>query len=258
MAGFTDLLGALVQSGLTNSGPSRATNAFGAGGSGGLEDIVGSLGSILGGDGQVGQSGLGGILGDVMGSLGGNKAALGGLGALAGVLLGGDSKPASGAVGGGALAMLASLAFSALKNAGRTPAQPPRALFEAETPQQQQELEDDASVIVKAMINAAKADGAIDTAEVQKIVGKFEEDGLTPDERDFFLTESARPIDLQGVVASAEGRPEMAAQIYAASLLAIEVDTRDEQMYMRQLAEGLGLDAGTVEYIEQTLGVRAG
>lgn len=256
MTGFTDILGALVQNGMSKSGSSRVTNAFGAGGGGGLEDIIGSIGGMLGGAGQSGQAGIGGMLGDVMNSLGNNKAALGGLGALAGAMLGRSDKTARGAVGGGALAMLASLAFSALKNAGKAPAQPPRSLFAAETPQQRQELEEDANVIVKAMINAAKADGSIDTAELEKIVGKFEEDGLTRDEKDFFISETAKPLDLRGVIASAGGRPDMAAQIYAASLLAIEVDTLEEQQYMRHLADGLDLDAGTVSYIEQTLGVR--
>ena len=35
------------------------------------------------------------------------------------------------------------------------------------------------------MINAAKADGAIDQQELQRIIGKFEENGLTQDEKIF-------------------------------------------------------------------------
>ena len=151
--------------------------------------------------------------------------------------------------------MLASLAFSALKKAGQAPAQPPRALLEAQTPQEQQALEDDAEIIVKAMINAAKADGKIDQQEIEKIVGKLDDDGLTQEEKNFFVTEANKPIDLKGVVASAGGQAEMAAQIYAASLLAIEVDTRAEQQYMQQLASGLGLHPQVVSHIESTLGM---
>lgn len=251
MAGFTDILGALVQSGLSKSSSSRITNALGAGGGTALNDIVANIGNMLGGGGQ---SDLGGMLGDVLGNLGNNKAALGGLGALGGALLGGGKKSAKGAIGGGALAMLASLAFSALKNSGKKPTQLPRALVEPETDAQKQELEDDANIIVKAMINAAKADGAIDQKELQKIVGKFEEDGLTSAEKDFFMSESAKPLDLKGVVASAGGRPDMAAQIYAASFLAIEVDTSKERQYMKDLAAGLKLDTQTVNYIKKSLG----
>lgn len=255
MAGFADILGALVQSGMSQSSTKRLTNAFGAGGAGSLSDIVGGLAKMVGGAGGQSQAGgLGGMLGDVLGNLSNNKAALGGLGALGGALLGGGKSSAKGAIGGGALAMLASLAFSALKSAGQAPAQPPKALLQMQTAEQEKELDDDANILVKAMINAAKADGAIDQKELQKIIGKFEEDGLTQEDKDFFMTESARPLDLSGLVASAAGRPNLAAQIYAASLLAIEVDTPAEELYMQNLASGLRLAPETVSYIETSLG----
>jgi uncharacterized membrane protein YebE (DUF533 family) len=251
MAGFTDILGTLIQNGLSKSGPSKITNALGGGGSETLNNIVDSIGNMLGGSGK---SDIAGMLGDVLGNLGNNKAALGGLGALGGALLGGGKKSAKGAIGGGALAMLASLAFSALKNSGKKPTQLPRALLKPETAAQKQELEDDANIIVKAMINAAKADGAIDNKELQKIVGKFEENGLTTEEKDFFMSEAAKPLDLKGVAASANGRSDMAAQIYAASYLTIEVDTSRERQYMEDLAAGLKLDTETVKYIKKSLG----
>ena len=263
MAGFMDILGTMMQQGMSQSSGSRMTDALGGGKSGGsLNDIMGSLSQMMGGGGsgqsaQAGAGGLGGMLGDVLGSLANNKAALGGLGALAGALLGGGKSASRGAVGGGGLAMLASLAFSALKKAGQAPTQPPRALLEPQTPQEQQALEDDAEIIVKAMINAAKADGKIDQQEIEKIVGKLDDDGLTQEEKNFFVSEANKPLDLNGVVASAGGQAEMAAQIYAASLLAIEVDTRAEQQYMQQLASGLGLHPQVASHIERTLGMNA-
>jgi uncharacterized membrane protein YebE (DUF533 family) len=263
MAGFTDILGAIMQQGMSKSSGSRMTDAFGGGKSGGsLNDIMGSLSQMMGGGGsgqtaQAGAGGLGGMLGGVLSGLANNKAALGGLGALAGALLGGGKGASRGAVGGGGLAMLASLAFSALKKVGQAPAQPPRALLEPQTPQEKQALEDDAEIIVKAMINAAKADGKIDRQEIEKIVGKLDDDGLTQEEKEFFVTEANKPLDLNGVVASAGGQAEMAAQIYAASLLAIEVDTQAEQQYMQQLASGLGLHPQVVSHIERTLGMNA-
>jgi len=249
-----DILGTMIQQNIAGAGGSRMTNAMG--GSGGLNDLMRNLTKTMGGSGSQSSGGLGGLLGDVLGNLGSNKAALGGLGALAGALLGGGGKAARGAVGGGGLAMLASLAFSAIQKAGQTPAQPPRALHEPQSPQEQQALEDDAEVIVKAMINAAKADGQIDQTELQKILGKLEQDGLTAEERNFFMAESKKPMDLAGVVASARGKTDMAAQIYAASLLAIEVDTDAERSYLKQLAAELGLNSRITEHIEQTLGVQ--
>jgi len=262
MAGFMDILGTMVQQGMSQSSGNRMANAFGAGGSGGgsLGDIVGSLGKMLGGQqsGQASQSGmggLGGVIGDVLGGLGNNKAALGGLGALAGALLGGGGSSARGAIGGGGLAMLASLAISALRKAGQTPQNTPRALFEPQTEEDRQALEQDAEIIVKAMINAAKADGNIDDTEIQKIAGKLQEDGLTEEEREFFITEANKPMDIDAVIASAGGQPEMAAQIYSASLLAIEVDTPAERQYMQQLASGLNMHPQVTSHIEQILGV---
>ena len=266
MAGFMDILGSMMQQGMSQSTGTRMANAFGGGGAGSsLTDILGGLAGALGGGPQTGsvpQAGLdgldniGGVVGEVLGSLGSNRAVLGGLGALAGALLGGGQRSARGAVGGGGLAMLASLAIAALRKAGQAPRTTPQALLEPRTPEDQQALEQDAEIIVKAMINAAKADGRIDDNEIQKIVGKLQEDGLTEEEKELFMTEANKPMDIDAVIASAGGRPEMAAQIYSASLLAIEVDTPAEQQYMQQLAQGLGLDPQVINHIHQFLGVQ--
>jgi uncharacterized membrane protein YebE (DUF533 family) len=264
MAGFMDILGTMVQQGMSQSSGSRMTNALGAGrANSSLNDVMGSLGLKLGGSPSAhqadpaGSAGLGGVLGGVLSSLGNNKAALGGLGALAGALLGGGTRSARGAIGGGGLAMLASLAFSALQKAGQAPKQPPRALLEPQTPQDVQGLEQEAEIIVKAMINAAKADNRIDETEIQKIVGKLEQGGLTQEEKAFFVTEAKKPMNINAVIASAGGQPDMAAQIYAASLLAIEVDTPAEKQYMQQLATGLGLNSQVTAHIEGALGMQA-
>ena len=275
MAGLTDLLGTLLQQGMTQSGSTRMTNTVGAGKSddmlgsllgslssgnsgGGMDDLMGSLGKMMGDSTAKGtetQASNTGI-GDLLGGLLDNKAASGAIGALVGSLLGGGSGAVKGAVGGGGLAMLASLAMAALKNSGQAPSEESSTLKELSKPLEQQNLEDDAQVIVKAMINAAKADGQIDKSEIDKIIGKLDDDGLEQKEKEFFITEANKPMDLNGVVASAGNKPEMAAQIYAASMLAIEVDTIAEQNYMKSLASGLGLNAQVVAYINRTMGVK--
>lgn len=279
MANFTDLLGTLIKAGMSPSSVDRTTSALGGrDGLGALTDLLGQvmggsrqsgaaaggglgdlLGSVLGGGagarGGAG-SGLGGVLGSVLGSLANNRSAAGGLGALAGAILGGGRGATRGAVGGGGLALLASLAFAALQRAGQQP-QVPKALLDEETPVHQQELEAQAQTIVRAMINAAKADGQIDEAEVQKIIGRLDDNGLTEEEKNFFLVEARKPMDLQGIIAEAAVSQELAAEVYAASLLAIEVDTPAEQQYLQQLAEGLGLPAEAVAHIHATLGVQA-
>jgi uncharacterized membrane protein YebE (DUF533 family) len=262
MAGFMDILGSMMQQGMSQSSGSRMSSGFGAGTSGGsLSDIMDGLSRMMGSN-QAGQSaqtgaggGLGGVLGDVLNSIGNNRATAGGLGALVGAILGGGGSSARGAIGGGSLALLASLAFSALKKAGQQPQQPPKALFEPKTPAEKEALEQDAEKIVKAMINAAKADGQIDETEIQRILGKLEKDGLTEEEKRFFKREAEKPMDLDAVIRSAEGRPELAAQLYTASLLAIEVDSEAEKKYMQQLARGLGLDQQVTGHIESFLGM---
>ncbi len=273
MAGLTDLLGTLIQQGMTQSGNTRMSNTIDAGKSddilggllgsltsgekgGGLGDIMGSLGKMMGDSkSQTTQASSGGV-GDLLGGLLDNKAASGAIGALVGSLLGGGSGAAKGAVGGGGLAMLASLAMAALKKSGQTPAEESSTLKELSKPLKEQNLEVDAQIIVKAMINAAKADGKIDKSEIDKIIGKLDDDGLEQKEKDFFISEANKPMDLAAVVLSAGNKPDMAAQIYAASMLAIEVDTAAEQKYMQSLASGLGLDAQVVAYIDRTMGIK--
>jgi uncharacterized membrane protein YebE (DUF533 family) len=109
-------------------------------------------------------------------------------------------------------------------------------------------------VILQAMINAAKADGQIDAAEQQRILGKLEEAGANAAVQEFVRAEMARPLDLQALLREVH-HPQMAAEVYAASLLAIEVDTPAERDYLRQLAQGLGLDEGAVQRLHLTLGV---
>ena len=46
-----------------------------------------------------------------------------------------------------------------------------------------------------------------------------------------------------------------AAQVYAASLLAIEVDTDAERNYLQQLAQRIGLQPASVQHIHQAMGL---
>ena len=105
MAGFMDMLGTIMQQGMAQTGGTRMSNALG--GKSGLEDLLGGLGQMMGGaqtDQAPAAARSGGMLGDVLGDLANNKAALGGLGALAGALLGGcatTDDPREGGLDGG-------------------------------------------------------------------------------------------------------------------------------------------------------------
>lgn len=271
MAGLSDLVGAFMQGGLTQSGSNRVGNALGQGGlgqSGGLLEQV--LGQASGGG-----SGAGGLLGGLMNaakgmmggqgqsSFGSNPMATGGLGALAGALFGGGSSSVKGALGGGAMAMLAGLAYQAFKNRNHQPhgAQiafssdsPPLGMRAPATVEEEQELEAQASVIVRGMINAAKADGQIDSDELQKIVGRLKEVDADEATQRWVMNELKRPADLNGLVNDIPDEA-VAAQVYLASLFAVEVDTQAEIEYLKQLAQRTGLDNGVVQQLHKMVGL---
>ena len=262
--GLSELLGSVIQAGMTASSNDRLRNSLGGGGGSGgglLDSLTSMLGASGGGSGGGGLGDLGGLLGSVLGeaeqTVGGrDNLALGGIGALVGALLGGGGKSMGGALGGGAMALLAAMAYKALKGSGVETPGVPTGLLQPKTDADQQQLEQHAELILKAMINAAKADGQIDQGEVQRILGKLQEDGIDEKDQQFIIMEMQKPMDTQQLIAAARGRPDVAAQVYAASLLAIEVDTPGEKEYLDQLASGLGLPPEVTEQIRGMAGVQ--
>jgi uncharacterized membrane protein YebE (DUF533 family) len=113
---------------------------------------------------------------------------------------------------------------------------------------------DVATLTVRAMLNAAKADGRIDEQEARRLVGKLQEDGVTEEERNFVLNEMRKPMETDAIVRAVPNQ-QVAAQIYAASLMAIEVDTDAERRYMQELAGKLGMDQPVVAYLHQAVGL---
>lgn len=268
-----DLLGALMNSGMSRSGGQRIEHSMG-GGTGGAGDI---LGQILGrgGGSAAGSGGLMDALGKMAGSVGqGGSRAGGGVGSagggllesLAGAMFGGGRGSTRSGAGAGGMAVLGSLALAALRNMGGARSGATEAagfddgatlmagLREPADPDEEQQLMDVASLIVKGMINAAKADGRIDEAERDRIIGKLEQGGISDEERRFVAEEMAKPLDIGGL-ARAVPNKQVATQVYAASLLAIEVDTDKERRYLQDLAAELGLDRNAVAYLHSALGV---
>ena len=265
-----DLLGQLMQAGMTGSTSNRVEHALGDRGIGRPGNPIGDLLRNLQGGGQ--SPGFGGLAEAAQGMFGqaeqsvrgGSPLAIGGLGALAGAMLGGGGGAMRGALGGGALALLGSIAMSALRNyqAGATPDRDaiakdaPLGLREPQNPAEEAELERTAILALRAMVNAAKADGQVDGSEMQRIGNQLEQAGADREARDFVLAELQKPLDLEGLTREVNS-PEVAAEVYAASLLAIEVDTAAERDYLRRLASRLGLDDATVQRIHQMMDVPA-
>lgn len=207
----------------------------GAGGS----DLLGSLVKELGGS-----SGNGGGLGELVGGLlgGGGKGAApgGGLGDLVGGLLGGGQGGSGSPLGGVLGSLLGAGAGGALGlSAGETP--PPIDADEADA---------GARLLIEAMCLAAKSDGRVDEAEREAIVGKLGD--LEEDEAAFLRQKLSGKADLDEFVARVPS--EMASQVYAFSLMAVKLDTREEAGYFAQLAQGLGLSGEEANEIHQGLG----
>lgn len=277
---FGNLVGQLLEQGI--GGPTRdrvnhAAGASGLGGQSGLEDLLGGLMGGLSGGGAAPQSrgaASGGGLGDLVGSIGDmlgapsgvgdmSKGQVGGIGALAGAILGGGGGGSvKGAVGGGAMALLGTLAMSALKNWQASQEQGQAQAATGATPTQLQVTEEEvremtapetAELCLKGMISAAKSDGQIGQDEMDRIVGKLEEGGVTEEERQLVLSEMTKPLDLNGLADAIPNR-QVGAQVYAASLMAIKLDTPSEQAYMQALASRVGLDGDTVRRLHQLVG----
>lgn len=251
--GLADVLGSLL------GGQSGGS----AGQSGGLADV---LGSVLGG-GQASGGRSSGGLGDILGNLGNmlgspsgvggmSKGELGGLGALAGAILGGGGSSAKGAVGGSAMAILGTLALSALKNwqaQAASGGDSVNALGLSETEVRQISAPETAELCLRGMIEAIKSDGEVSRDEIEKLTGKLAEGGITDEEKEFVQAEMAKPQDLAGLV-NAIPNPEVGIQVYAASLMAISVDAPAERAFLKGLADGTGIAPDAVARLHQLVG----
>jgi uncharacterized membrane protein YebE (DUF533 family) len=118
-----------------------------------------------------------------------------------------------------------------------------------DAPQQQNQL---GSAVLVAMIAAAKADGEVDRAESQKIMGQMEQAGLTAEEKSFLLAEMARPLNIEDVAQHASS-PEVAAQLYTASAIVIDQVNERERNYLTMLAQRLNLPPGFVQQLHAEL-----
>lgn len=209
-------------------------SAGGKGGSAG--GLGGALGGLLGG---AGKSGQGGDLGTLLKGAGGGALAAGALG----MLLGNKSARKMGgkALTYGGLAALGVVAYKAYSNWQAQQASAPQA--EPQTldrlPAPQAEIHSQA--ILKALVGAAKADGHVDARERELIEGELVK--LTGDAelQHWLQAELNKPLD-PAEIARAASTPEMAAEMYIASVLIVDEEHFMERAYLEELARQLKLD----------------
>jgi uncharacterized membrane protein YebE (DUF533 family) len=216
---------------------------------------------------------------------GGGKGAI--LGGLASLVLGGRRGGGFGMPGGGmpgmggagragGLALIATLAYQAYQNWQANQGQPRYGQGSAPptgraagfipsadeasrilggtrfAPASAADEQDRARALLIAMITAAKADGHIDADEQGRIFGEMDRHALDADDKAFLMDALRAPVDVEAVARLARS-PEQATELYAASLMAITVDTAQERAYLDHLARSLRLDPGLVRHIEATL-----
>ena len=197
------------------------------------------LGSLLGGGGggqQQQASGLGGILSGVLGG-GQQQQSANPIGGLIGSVMGGGGGAGGGGIGG--------LLGSVLGGGGAQQEAPQL------PPEQHAAANDQAVLMIRAMVNAAKSDGRVDEKEQENIISKLGDD-VSQDEIAFLKQEFAAPVD---VAAFAKSVPQgLEQQIYALSLTSIDLDTNNEAQYLGQLAQGLNLDPNLCNQIHDHVG----
>lgn len=216
--------------------------------SGGMQGVKNKLA-------QSGQGGTGGGLGGLLGQLGGGGAAGGGLGGLMGSLgmQGGAAQAgATGQAGGGMGSLGGLLGGLAAATGGAAAGSQMKGLLDTtrETPEDTDEEEEVSRLMIRAMIQAARADDEIDENEraaLMEVIGDSD-----PDETTYIQEQLGAPVDPAALARDVPQGHEM--EVYTASVLAIEPDNRAEAEYLHALAQGLGLEQGLVNQIHEAHG----
>jgi uncharacterized membrane protein YebE (DUF533 family) len=229
-------------------------------------DAKGLLDQFLGG--QNGQGGKG--VGDFMRGAGGGAVA----GSLAALLLGSKTgrKIGGEALKLGGMAAVGALAYKAYRDwqAGKEapaattalPSQPSVPMLPAPSgtpfnPSSESGQQKLARHLLRAMIATAKADGHIDAQEQARIFAEMDKLPLGADDKAFVMDELRAKLDIDAVAGAAE-TPEEAAEIYTASLLAVDVDNAAERGYLAMLAARLKLDDALVAHLQQSVASATG
>lgn len=226
---------------------------------GGLEDMMGDIlgsgrssGRTTRTTGQAG-GGAGGGLGDLLDQLSGQKrsspratAPKGGLEDLLGQLTGrgaGSTRDAvAGRASGGGVGDLLDQVLADKPGGGRSG---PMVLPE---PDREEELS--AALLLRAVIQAVKCDGELDDGERERLTQAMGE--ADPREVKAVQAELSRPVDVDGLARSVPAGLEP--QVYMASLMAIDLDSRAEADYLHQLASALDLAPDEVNAMHDQAG----
>jgi uncharacterized membrane protein YebE (DUF533 family) len=123
----------------------------------------------------------------------------------------------------------------------------------AAAPEQEPSAETaEALLMLRAMIAAAKADGAIDAEERGRIAAQLDGAGLSPAARDMVLADFDKPLT-PAALAKLASDPMLAAQLYAAAVVGAGEIAEAERAWLDQFAKALKLDRAAAAAIEARL-----
>jgi len=257
------ILGSILNSGALSRG--SGSNILGS--------VIGAMtgGGQSGGGQSQGGAGLGSLIGGMLGGVGSSQSRRGGGGGALDSIFGSGQPTAREGSGGGLSdilgglisggksgdAGLGALIGAAMSQFGGQTGGAPQANFNSRDhlPQgvQYEQATEQAEIMIRAMINAAKADGQVDQEEQQKILGKLGD--VTQDEVDFVRRELAEPLDVDRFIRTIPRGMEQ--QIYAVSLMAIDLDSNAEAQYLHKLAQGIGISSEVSNTIHEQFGAPA-
>ena len=109
---------------------------------------------------------------------------------------------------------------------------------------------DQATILIRAMINAAKSDGQFDQSEHDAIIGQLGK--VTQQEEQFLRQELSQQTDVREFARSVPKGLED--EVYAISVTAIDLDTRQEAQYLHDLAQALNLSPEQCNQIHEHFG----
>ena len=107
-------------------------------------------------------------------------------------------------------------------------------------------------ILVKAMIAASRADGQMDVNENQAIFKQIKSFELSEDEESLLMHQMSQPIDMDELINNATS-VEIASEIYAVSVLAIDDINEAERNYLTLLSMRLNLPNELASEIEHEI-----
>lgn len=220
-----------TRAGYGNGYGNGSGNGLGTGAGGALSDV---LKSTLGG--LNSDHGKGALMGGALGLLLGSKRAR---------KLGGN------VLAYGGMAALGAVAYRAYADWQRGRTGQPTA--DVTAPQSARlsatESETRSRAVLKALVAAAKSDGHIEDRERELIEVEIASIDNDPELRAWLDQELRRPLDPTDVARAATS-PELAAEMYLASVLVADDQSPMERMYLDELARQLNIDAGLKAQLE--------